>query len=189
MSQIWSTRTRPFVPPLTSTPQLTLYALNQMASKTSNEGKSAGSKTNLVKKLTKNVIKEVNFQLTSWRKTKSILTSPLFLFFTQMAKLRYREWFTTAEIDLFRDNADTSRLQPLFERFQDNMEACLMKHARNNGLDTPEELIDALTEARAENPEEWKTLNNLIDSMTEKELFYSMMQGRAERSAAKLSKK
>ena len=106
-----------------------------------------------------------------------------------MAKLRYREWFTTAEIDLFRDNADTSRLQPLFERFQDNMEACLMKHARNNGLDTPEELIDALTEARAENPEEWKTLNNLIDSMTEKELFYSMMQGRAERSAAKLSKK
>ena len=35
----------------------------------------------------------------------------------------------------------------------------------------------------------WKTLNNLIDSMTEKELFFKMMQGRAEKNAAKASKK
>ena len=63
-----------------------------------------------------------------------------------------------------------------------------MKHARNNGMETPEELIDALTEARADNPEEWKVLNNLIDSMTEKELFFSMMQGRAERNAAKVAR-
>ena len=105
-----------------------------------------------------------------------------------MAKLRFREWFTTEEIDLFRDNADTTRLVPLFERFQDKMEAVLMKHARNSGLDSPEELIGALAEARAENPDEWKTLNNLIDSMTEKELFFKMMQGKAEKNAAKASK-
>jgi|TARA_B110000208_G_C11596253_1_gene368252 hypothetical protein len=106
-----------------------------------------------------------------------------------MAKLRFREWFTPEEIDLFRDNADTSRLIPLFERFQDKMEAVLLKHAGNNGMETPEELIDALAEARAENPAEWKTLNNLIDSMTQKELFFAMMQGRAEKNAAKQSKK
>jgi len=105
-----------------------------------------------------------------------------------MAKLRFREWFTADEINLFHDNPDTSQLIPLFERFQDKMEATLMKHARNNGMETPEELIDALTEARADNPEEWKVLNNLIDSMTEKELFFSMMQGRAERNAAKVAR-
>jgi hypothetical protein len=105
-----------------------------------------------------------------------------------MAKLRFREWFTSDEINLFHDNPDTSQLIPLFERFQDKMEATLMKHARNNGMETPEELIDALTEARADNPEEWKVLNNLIDSMTEKELFFSMMQGRAERNAAKVAR-
>ena len=116
----------------------------------------------------------------------SLLTIDLPL---QMAKLRFREWFTTEEIDLFRDNADTTRLVPLFERFQDKMEAVLMKHARNSGLDSPEELIGALAEARAENPDEWKTLNNLIDSMTEKELFFKMMQGKAEKNAAKASKK
>ena len=106
-----------------------------------------------------------------------------------MSKLRYRGWFTADEIDLFRNNADTSQLLPLFERYQDKMEVVLMKHARNNGLETAEALVEALAEARAENPEEWKVLNNLIDSMTEKELFFSMMQGRAERTAAKLSKK
>tara|TARA_B100000795_G_scaffold269686_1_gene259931 strand:- start:3285 stop:3605 length:321 start_codon:yes stop_codon:yes gene_type:complete len=106
-----------------------------------------------------------------------------------MAKLRFREWFTSDEIDLFRDNPDTSQLIPLFERFQNKMEDVLMKHARNSGLDSAEELVHALSEARAENPEEWKTLNNLIDSMTEKELFFKMMQGRAEKNAAKASKK
>ena len=101
-----------------------------------------------------------------------------------MARLRYREWFTEEEIDRFRDNADTASLDPLFHRFQDKMEELLTGFAADEGLESPSEIIEALEACRSETGE-WKQLNNLINSMTEKELFFRSMQIRAEQTYAK----
>ena len=59
-----------------------------------------GRSSNLIKKLTKKVLKG-------------------------MSKLRFKEWFSGEEVDQFRDNPDVARLDPLFLRWQDNMEQLL----------------------------------------------------------------
>ena len=123
-----------------------------MSSKTgegkSGEGKVSSSasarSSNLIKKLTRKVLKD-------------------------MSKLRFREWFTEEEVDQFRDNADLSRMEPLFHRWQDKMEDLLTKFAADEGLESPSEIISALEECRCDTGD-WKTLNNLINSMTEKEV-------------------
>ena len=124
-----------------------------MSSKTGDEGKSGEGKVasapsarsaNLIKKLTKKVLKG-------------------------MSKLRFKEWFSAEEVDQFRDNADTSALNPLFHRWQDKMEELLTLFAAQEGLESPGEIVSALEECRSDTGD-WKTLNNLINSMTEKEV-------------------
>ena len=112
--------------------------------KVSSSGSPSARSTNLIKKLTKQVIKG-------------------------MSKLRFKEWFTEEEVDQFRDNADLSRMEPLFHRWQDKMEELLTHFASQEGLESPGEIISALEECRS-NTGDWITLNNLISSMTEKEV-------------------
>ena len=54
----------------------------------------------------------------------------------------FNDWFSAEEIDRFRDNADTSVLDPLFERYQVRMEAALEDFASEEGLSDPTEIID-----------------------------------------------
>ena len=103
-----------------------------------------GRSSNLIKKLTKKVLKG-------------------------MSKLRFKEWFSGEEVDQFRDNPDVARLDPLFLRWQDNMEQLLTRFAAEEGLESPGEIISALEDCRSDTGD-WKTLNNLINSMTEKEV-------------------
>ena len=81
----------------------------------------------------------------------------------------FKEWFSAEEVDQFRDNADTSALNPLFHRWQDKMEELLTLFAAQEGLESPGEIVSALEECRSDTGD-WKTLNNLINSMTEKEV-------------------
>ena len=112
--------------------------------KVSSSGAPSSRSSNLIKKLTKKVLKG-------------------------MSKLRFKEWFSEEEVDQFRDNADLSRMEPLFHRWQDNMEELLTRFAAEEGLESPSEIINALEECRSDTGD-WKTLNNLINSMTEKEV-------------------
>ena len=91
----------------------------------------------------------------------------------------FNDWFSAEEIDRFRDNADTSVLDPLFERYQVRMEAALEDFAREEGLSDPTEIIAALRETRDER-DEWKKLDKMIDTMTKKEEFFIMVRGAAE---------
>ena len=87
----------------------------------------------------------------------------------------FNDWFSAEEIDRFRDNADTSVLDPLFERYQVRMEAALEDFASEEGLSDPTEIIDALKETRDER-DEWKKLDKMIDTMTKKEEFFIMVR-------------
>ena len=107
-------------------------------------GAGRARSSNLIKKLTKKVLKG-------------------------MSKLRFKEWFTAEEVEQFRDTADMAKMDPLFERWQDKMEQLLTRFAAEEGLESPGEIISALEDCRSDTGD-WKTLNNLINSMTEKEV-------------------
>ena len=48
----------------------------------------------------------------------------------------FSDWFTYDEIDWFRDNADISKLNPLFDRYQNKMEEALEKTAAELDITT-----------------------------------------------------
>ena len=90
----------------------------------------------------------------------------------------FRDWFSEDEILSFRTSAN---LEPLFERYQERMEASLVDFCRREeGLETPVDIASALERARDET-EEYKQLDKLINSMSRREVFFKMMRRRADR--------
>ena len=95
----------------------------------------------------------------------------------------FNDWFTAEEIAMFRDGGSVRHdaLEDLFVRYQERMEAALEDFAAEEGLRDASEIIDALRQTRDER-DEWKKLDKMIDTMTKKELFFIMMQKKAERT-------
>ena len=65
----------------------------------------------------------------------------------------FGSWFSAEEIKDFQDNPDILALDPLFQRYQDKMEAALEDFASEEGLESAEEIIMALEQARDETNE------------------------------------
>ncbi len=84
---------------------------------------------------------------------------------------------------MFRDGASIRHdaLEDLFLKYQNRMEAALEDFAAEEGLRDASEIIDALRQTRDER-DEWKKLDKMIDTMTKKELFFVMMQKKAQRT-------
>ena len=90
----------------------------------------------------------------------------------------FRDWFSEEEILSFRTSAN---LEPFFERYQAKMEASLIDFCkREEGLETTEDIVNALERARDET-DEYKQLDKLINSMSKREVFFKMMRRRADR--------
>ena len=96
----------------------------------------------------------------------------------------FSTWFTYDEIDWFRDNADISKMNPLFVRYQDNMEAALEKTAAELDITTHQGIIAKLEEETGGRKGQWRVLNRMIDVMTQKEEFFVMMKTLAEKRFA-----
>ena len=96
----------------------------------------------------------------------------------------FSSWFTYDEIDWFRDNADISKMDPLFRRYQDKMEVSLEECAEEIGLKTHEAIIGKLQEETGGRKGQWRLLERMIDIMTKREEFFEMMQALAEKRFA-----
>ena len=96
----------------------------------------------------------------------------------------FEEWFTPAEVDVFRDNADLTQMDPLYYRYMEKMEAAMSDFSQEEGLASAMEIFQALEACRDET-NEYKQLDKMIDTMSKKEEFFIMMQKRAERQHAK----
>ena len=87
----------------------------------------------------------------------------------------FSNWFSYDEIDWFRDNADLSKLNPLFHRYQDNMEKALENVAAELDITTHAGILAKLEEETAGRTGQWRVLDRMICIMTEKEEFFDMM--------------
>ena len=96
----------------------------------------------------------------------------------------FSSWFTYDEIDWFRDNADLSKMDPLFTRYQDKMEASMEECAAELGLKTHDAIIRRLQEETGGRKGQWRLLERMIDIMTKREEFFEMMQALAEKRFA-----
>ena len=95
----------------------------------------------------------------------------------------FSSWFTYDEIDWFRDNADLSKMDPLFTRYQDKMEASMEECAAELGLKTHDAIIRRLR-GNGGRKGQWRLLERMIDIMTKREEFFEMMQALAEKRFA-----
>jgi hypothetical protein len=93
----------------------------------------------------------------------------------------FSNWFTYDEIDWFRDNADLSKLNPLFYRYQDKMEKLLEKVAAELDITTHSGIIAKLEEETSGRKGQWRVLDRMISIMTEKEEFFEMMMQLAKK--------
>ncbi len=96
----------------------------------------------------------------------------------------FSAWFTYDEIDWFRDNADLSKMDPLFSRYQDKMEAALEGVAAELGITSHADIIARLESETGGRKGQWRVLNRMIDIMTRREEFFEMMQTLAEKRFA-----
>ena len=94
---------------------------------------------------------------------------------------KFSDWFTYDEIDWFRDNADISKLNPLFDRYQNKMEEALEKTAAELDITNHSGIIAKLEEETGGRKGQWRVLNRMINIMTEREEFFEMMQTLAEK--------
>lgn len=97
----------------------------------------------------------------------------------------FSSWFTYDEIDWFRDNADMSKMDPLFIKYQENMESAVKDCAKELGLSTEEAIIEKLRDETGGRKGQWRLLERMIDIMTKREEFFEMMQGLAEKRYSK----
>ena len=92
----------------------------------------------------------------------------------------FSAWFSYDEIDWFRDNADTSKLNALFTRYQDKMEKLLESVAAELEITTHEGIVAKLESETKGRTGQWRVLDRMINIMTEKEEFFQMMKALAK---------
>ena len=79
---------------------------------------------------------------------RALLAKLMKKLFMDRGRKVFRKWFTDEEIILFKDNPDTSQLEPLFDRYERLMEESLEKFARDEGLESATAIVEALREVR-----------------------------------------
>ena len=121
---------------------------------------------------------------TGGRSLVSLLIDKLFNQTESERDVTFSTWFTYDEIDWFRDNADISKMDPLFVRYQDRMEEALEKTAAELDITTHQGIIAKLEEETGGRKGQWRVLNRMIDIMTQREEFFVMMKNLAEKRYA-----
>lgn len=98
----------------------------------------------------------------------------------------FEDWFTPEQIDLFHDNPDITLLNPLFKKYKGRMEEALKDFGHDEGLHNTNEIMDAIQQDVESSRVEHRKLMKMIDTMSNMEDFFIMMQKKADRKAKRI---
>ena len=93
----------------------------------------------------------------------------------------FDQWFSYDEVDWFRDNADISRLNPLFERYQRKMEESIEVIGEELGLTSHDAIYRRLEQESGGSGGQRRLLDRMLSIIDDREEFFIMMQTLAEK--------